>query len=181
MEVAPLVDLSWMTSSNHMSVVYFTIGNVSLTCNHNIVEQLLSLVSEGCLRVQILLVPDFWQSKLVTCRLVHAAWSPETCPGFVLKRSGTEQRLAAGQHLPRLMVHQPFLVAGTLWLNDINVFSESQESASKITNLCYSINISSCFMNLTELPKKGKLLLCVLISPNQLYFSIDPLYFSFDP
>lgn len=103
---------------------------------------------------------DFWQSKLVTCRLLHAAWKKllsEKCPGFVLKRSGTEQRLAAGQHLHRLMVHQPFLVAGTLWLNDINVFSESQESASRIKNLCYSINISSCFMNLSELPKKREI------------------------
>lgn len=81
------------------------------------------------------MVPDFWQSKLVTCRLVHAAWKKllsETCPGFVLKSSGTEQRLAAGQHLPRLMVHQPFLVAGTIWLNYKNIFSESQESASGI-------------------------------------------------
>lgn len=64
------------------------------------------VVSERCLRVQILLETDFCQSKLVPCRLAHGGTgsrkklSSETCPGFALKRAGPEQRLATGQQLP---------------------------------------------------------------------------------
>ena len=73
MEVAPLTDLSWMRSFSHMFAFFFTTGHVSLSCNHNMVLQLPKVVSEGHLRVQILLETDFWQSKLVPRRLVHAA------------------------------------------------------------------------------------------------------------
>lgn len=55
------------------------------------------------------------------------------------------------------VVHQPRFVPDTLLLNDINIASESQESTSRITKLCHSIHVSSCFMHLTEFSKKGKM------------------------
>lgn len=73
MEVAPFPDLSWMRSYSHMFAFCFTSGHVSLACNHNVVLQLPKVVSQGHLRVQILLETDFWQSNLVPCSLVHAA------------------------------------------------------------------------------------------------------------
>ena len=168
MEVAPLTVLSWMRSFSHIFSFCFTTGHFSLACNHILILQLPKVVSEGCLRIQILLETLFWPSKLVLSRLVHAAcrigsleetvlWNmPRFCTEEIWSRTEADSRSTTA-HCGWQVDHQLHLVPGNLLLNDADISSESQESTARITSLCHSIHISSCFIHLTEFPKKGKM------------------------
>lgn len=146
----------------------FTSGHVILACNHNVVLQLPKVVSQGHLRVQILLETDFWQSNLVPCSLVHAAlgdgcleetvlWNmPRFCTEEIWSSTEAGSRSTIAQ-CGWQVIHQPHFIPGTLLSNDTNISSESQGSTSGITNLCHSIHISSSFMHLPEFPDKGKM------------------------